>query len=126
MIRVITIAREYGSGGARIGACVAEQLGWRLLDRALIGEIAKAAQVESAIAQKYDERVGSWVDQLMQALYKGALVEGVSSPTGADFFDDETMAAFAAICGLEGRDVHAQRSCMRKGAPPSGSCYWSP
>ena len=95
MIRVITVAREYGSGGARVGACVAEQLGWRLLDRALIGEIAQAAQVESAIVQAYDERVGSWVDQLMRALYKGALFEGVSSPTAADFFDGETMAAFA-------------------------------
>jgi cytidylate kinase len=95
MIRTITIAREYGSGGAQIGALVAKRLGWRFLDRALIEEIGRAADVDTATAQAYDERVESWVEQLLRALAKGALVEGAGSPAAARLFNSERLVAFA-------------------------------
>ena len=101
MIRTITIAREYGSGGAQIGALVAKRLGWRLLDRALIEEIGRAAEVDTATAQAYDERVESWVEQLLRALAKGALVEGAGSPAAARLFDSERLVAFAGRAILE-------------------------
>ena len=41
MIRVITIEREYGSGGANIARKLAERLGWQLWDRRLTEEIAR-------------------------------------------------------------------------------------
>jgi len=101
MIRTITIAREYGSGGAQIGAVVARRLGWRFLDRALIEEIGRAAGVEAATAQAYDERVESWVEQLLRALATGALVGGAGTPATAQAFDSERLVAFAeqAILG---------------------------
>src|SRR2546423_359746 len=43
MIKVITIDREYGTGGAEIAAKLARQLGWKLWDQALTSEIAKQA-----------------------------------------------------------------------------------
>ncbi len=95
MIRVITIAREYGSGGARIGALVAERLGWRLLDKALIGEIARAAQVDSSVAQEHDERVDSWGYRLMKHGFTKGAFEGVGFATTADYFDCERMAILA-------------------------------
>lgn len=95
MVRTITVAREYGSGGARIGGLLAQRLGWRLLDRALIGEIARAARVDPAIAEAYDERVDSWLHRLMRhAFWRGAF-EAVTIATEADFFDGESMAALA-------------------------------
>ena len=33
MIRVITISREYGSGGGTVARMLAERLGWRLVDQ---------------------------------------------------------------------------------------------
>ncbi len=45
-VRVITIAREYGSGGAAIGQELAARLRWKLLDRELILELARRAHVE--------------------------------------------------------------------------------
>ncbi|MFZ0419435.1 MAG: cytidylate kinase family protein [Candidatus Sulfotelmatobacter sp.] len=45
-VRVITIAREYGSGGAAIGQELAAGLGWKLLDRELILELAHRAHVQ--------------------------------------------------------------------------------
>ncbi|MGB7190080.1 MAG: cytidylate kinase family protein, partial [Acidobacteriaceae bacterium] len=40
MIRIITVEREYGSRGAKYAHLLAERLGWRLIDRCVIEEIA--------------------------------------------------------------------------------------
>lgn len=48
--RALTAAREFGSGGARIAASLAETLGWSLLDSRLIEEIAGLAQVDFGLA----------------------------------------------------------------------------
>ena len=92
MYRVLTVAREFGSGGAHIAAAVADRLGWKLLDSALIEEIAKATQVDPDLARGYDERVDSWLHRLgRDALWRGAF-EGVAPVTETDFFDAGTMA----------------------------------
>jgi hypothetical protein len=51
MYRILTVAREDESGGDRIAALVAERLGWKLLDRALIEEIANLAHVDPQLAR---------------------------------------------------------------------------
>ena len=53
MIRIITIAREYGSGGAEVGRKVAESLGWEFLDGSLIQKIAAVARVPASVAREY-------------------------------------------------------------------------
>ena len=47
MFRIVTVAREYGSGGGRIAQLLAGRLGWRLLDRCLVEKIADAAMVRA-------------------------------------------------------------------------------
>jgi cytidylate kinase len=92
MYRVLTVAREYGSGGASIAALVAERLGWRLLDSALIDEIARAAHVDPELARQYDERVDTWLHRLSRrGLWFGAF-EGVAPIKTTEVFDAETMA----------------------------------
>ncbi len=93
--RALTIAREYGSGGARIAGIVAERLGWRLLDSALIDEIARRAQVNPELARGYDERVDSWLHRLSRrALWHGGPA-AVAALAETDVFDAETMAQLA-------------------------------
>ena len=95
MFRVLTIAREYGSGGALVGRHISEQLGWKLLDRAFIENIARAAKVDPQLAQRLDERTDSWLERIgRQGLWRGAL-EGIVVVSQPDFFDAETMAALA-------------------------------
>ena len=97
MFRVLTIAREYGSGGALIGRSISEQLGWKLLDKAFIENIARAAKVDPALARRFDERTDSWLERLAHqgaGLWRGAF-EGVVVVSRPDFFDAETMAALA-------------------------------
>ena len=64
MYRVLTVAREYGSGGGHIARIVSEKLGWNLLDRALVEGIARSAQVDPDLAHRYDERVDSWLHRV--------------------------------------------------------------
>ena len=52
--KIITISREFGSGGRSIGKLVAEQLGYALYDKALVERIAK----ESGYAEDFIERRG--------------------------------------------------------------------
>jgi hypothetical protein len=97
MFRVLTIAREYGSGGALIGRTVSEQLGWKLLDKAFIENIASAMKVDPQLARRFDERTDSWLERLAHqgaGLWRGAF-EGTVIVGHPDFFDAETMAALA-------------------------------
>ena len=95
MFRVLTVAREFGSGGGAIAQKVAEHLKWNLLDKALIDAIARAAQVDTETARECDERVDSWVHRVSRrGLWHGAF-EGVAAVTDAEFFDAETAAAIA-------------------------------
>ena len=92
MYRVLTVAREYGSGGARIAAIAAERLGWKLLDRALVEEIANLASVDVDLARRYDERLDSWAHRASRrALWRGAFDAVAVLPQTA-VFDAETMA----------------------------------
>lgn len=52
MKKVITISREFGSGGRTIGREVAERLGWAFYDRALVERLAK----ESGYSEEFIEK----------------------------------------------------------------------
>jgi len=95
MYRVLTVAREYESGGDRIAALLAERLGWKLIDGALIDEIAQLAHVEPQLVRKFDERVDSWVHRVSRRALTYGAFEGVAVLPEAAIFDAETMALLA-------------------------------
>jgi hypothetical protein len=93
--RVLTVAREHESGGDRIAALVAKRLGWKLLDSALIEEIASLAHVDPQLVRQFDERVDSWVHRVSRrALWHGAF-EAVAVLPETEVFDAETLALLA-------------------------------
>ncbi|HIE27555.1 TPA: cytidylate kinase-like family protein [Candidatus Poribacteria bacterium] len=53
---VITISREHGSGGAEIGRRVAKILGYDYVDKELITEVARRANVPESEVEKLDEK----------------------------------------------------------------------
>ena len=95
MFRVVTVGREYASGGAAIAKKVAEALGWRLWDRRLIEAVARQAQVDPHTALKYDESVDSWWYRINRGGIWSLAVAGGISPADARLFDCETVAALA-------------------------------
>jgi cytidylate kinase len=95
MYRAITVAREFGSGGAIVAGIVAERLKWKLLDRALLEAIAGSARVAPDLAARFDECVDPWLHRLgKQSLWRG-VIEGVSAVPEDACFDSEAMARFA-------------------------------
>ena len=95
MFRVVTVAREYGSGGALIAQRLANRLGWKLLDRCLIEKIAEAARVEPAAAEQYDERPDPWFNSLAKALWQGGGLRGYISGSPPDLLDADVVAAIS-------------------------------
>lgn len=68
---VITIARQLGAGGAAVATALAESLGWRLLDRALVERIAAELEVDPEQVEACDERVEGFVERLGTYLSEG-------------------------------------------------------
>ena len=94
MFKVVTVAREFASGGETIARMVAENLGWNLLDGALLGAVARTADVDTEIAGRCDEHVDSWWHRFNRGgLWSAAMMAGVF-PGDVQFFDADTMATF--------------------------------
>jgi len=92
--RALTIAREYGSGGAEIAGTVASRLGWKLVDKELLTEISSRANVPLADAAVLDERVDPWLYRIMRPLWEMSAA-GISAITPVHPFDADTEAALA-------------------------------
>lgn len=109
MYRVLTVSREFGSGGAEVAKHIARLLDWRLLDNNLVMEIARAAKIEPGLARRFDEQVDSWLHRISRAaLWHGAF-EGIARPAEGEVFDAATEAALATTLI---REAHQQGSCV--------------
>jgi cytidylate kinase len=92
MFRVVTVAREYGSGGARIAQLLAARLGWKLLDRCLVEKIAETARIEPQLAEKFDERPDPWLDRLAEVFWQSPGLRGYIGGHVPGRFDGEVAA----------------------------------
>ena len=111
--RVLTVNREFGSGGGRIAQTIAENLGWKLLDKDIIDAIAYAAHVDANVVRRYDEHVESWLRRLnQQAMRSAALAAGLELRDNAVFDAQEMVkisqsvieqAYFDGNCVIVGR-----------------------
>lgn len=86
MFNVVTIAREYGSGGAEVGRRVAELLGWELVDRQIIERVAAIGEMDRVWAAEADEQSCAWWERVLNGFRHGGpevYVGGVAD-TGVD------------------------------------------
>jgi cytidylate kinase len=65
---VITISRMYGSGGSEVARLVAEELGWALLDNAVVDAVAARIGATHAEVASREERLPSLVERLASAM----------------------------------------------------------
>jgi cytidylate kinase len=72
MIKIITIEREYGSGGGEIAQLLAQQLGWKLWDQLLTEEIARLAECPKAIVERREERTDPLYYRLFKSFLRGS------------------------------------------------------
>jgi CMP/dCMP kinase len=69
---VLTVSRLYGSGGSEIAALVSKELGWSLLDNAVVDAVAARMGVSVAEVRDREERVPSLVERLTSAMAMGS------------------------------------------------------
>ncbi|HTU32853.1 MAG TPA: cytidylate kinase-like family protein [Candidatus Acidoferrum sp.] len=91
-IRIITVEREYGSGGAAIAERLANRLGWQLWDRDLTAEIAREAKVTREAVHRCDERVDPLLSRLFSVYARGSY-ERTLPVTEARHFNADAMVA---------------------------------
>lgn len=90
--RLLTVNREFGSGGGRIAQTIARNLGWKLLDRDIIDAIAYEAHVDVKEVHRYDEHVESWLRRInQQAMRSAALAAGLELRDDSVFDADEMV-----------------------------------
>lgn len=65
---IITVSRMFGSGGSEVAARVARQLGWQLLDNAVVDAVAERLGVSRAEVSSIEERVPSLSERIASSL----------------------------------------------------------
>lgn len=80
MIRVITIEREYGSGGGVIAEKVATSLGWKLWDQLLTQEIARRLDCECQAVEQHEERREPTYYRLLKSFMRGSFEGSLNAP----------------------------------------------
>jgi cytidylate kinase len=80
MISVLTIEREYGSGGADIARKLAERLGWKLWDQLMTDEIARQMDCESRAVEQHEERRDPLYYRLFKAFMRGSFEGSLNAP----------------------------------------------
>ena len=89
-VKIITLEREYGSGGTLIAKTLAERLGWKLWDEEITAEIARAANIDHREAQRCDERVDPFLYRLFKVYARGSY-ERTLGIGGSRVFDTDCM-----------------------------------
>jgi len=69
---VITISRQYASGGSTVARLVADRLGWQLVDNEFVDRVAREAGVSREEVEEREERVPGLIDRLARALVASA------------------------------------------------------
>jgi hypothetical protein len=70
----LTISREVGSGGAEIATRLGAVLGWRVLDRELIEDMARRLELEPRLLSLIDETRVGWFSETLLNLFNSRLV----------------------------------------------------
>ncbi len=83
-VRIITISRDYGSGGGEVAQRVGKALEWRVIDRALIEEVARRIQAPEAEIAALDEHVGGIIERIAGVFARGVPEAPVMGSPDAD------------------------------------------
>ena len=80
MVKLVTIEREYGSGGAEIAQKLALRLGWKLWDQALTDEIARLLDCPSRTVEEHEEKRDTLQYRLFKSFMRGSFEGSLNAP----------------------------------------------
>ncbi len=79
-IQIITLEREFGSGGGEIAAQVATRLGWKLWDQLLTEEIARRMDCDCRAVEEHEEKRDPVYYRLLKAFMRGSFEGSLNAP----------------------------------------------
>jgi hypothetical protein len=79
-IRIVTLEREFGSGGGAIAERVAARLGWKLWDQLLTEEIARRLDCDCSAVEAYEERRDPVFHRLFKGFMRGSFEGSLNAP----------------------------------------------
>ncbi|HXZ27567.1 MAG TPA: cytidylate kinase-like family protein [Terriglobales bacterium] len=94
MIKIVTIDREYGCGGAEIAEQLAQHLGWRLWDHRLTEEIARLGDCPERVVEQREERRDPVYYRLFKSFLRGSY-EGSLNAHKLNVVDSESILKLA-------------------------------
>lgn len=92
--RIITVSRQFGSGGSDLAGRLGELLGWRVIDRDVIHEVAARLGLPEAEVDAVDEQVAGLVERVGRYL-ADAFPEMLLPPPPLPAADEQTVMATA-------------------------------
>ena len=104
---IITISRQFGTGGHEIGLELARRLGVKLLDKQIINEVAKRNHVVEDAMEMIEARNPLWRDDFTN-FYRNYMSK--AEYDGAEH-DQTSRALFKAQCDAI-RQIAAEESCV--------------
>src|SRR6516225_9592700 len=93
MLKIVTVEREYGSGGGEIAHQLADRLGWKLWDQLLTEEIARLANCPKAVVEVREERTDPLYYRLFKSFLRGSF-EGSINAHKLNLVDSESILKF--------------------------------
>jgi len=119
--RMLTISHQYGSGGSQIARDLGDRLQWSVWDKEIVRKIATEYQLAEPDVEAKDERVGSFIERVVELFGKGgfATAYSVLPPRGLDdanllqmtraMVEEIARAGRAIIVGRGGNHILAKR-----------------
>lgn len=104
---VITINRQFGTGGHEVGAEIAKRLGVKLLDKQILTAVAKELNADDSAIEKLQTRNPSWWDDFTQ-FYQHYITEHEYHISDRDATSRQIFKSQAEII----RRIAEQESCV--------------
>ena len=100
---VITVSREFGSGGRTIARLAADKLGYQFYDNEIILRVVKESGLSKEIVEKYDE----------YATYKNSFLYSIAMNAGADAYGGMSFANQVQIAQIKTiKEIAEKGNCI--------------
>src|SRR3954465_5040425 len=103
-VRIITVSALHGAGGEEVAARLAALLGWNLLDRALVEQIAQKNELAPELLERLDQHVDPWFSRLLKSLGRSGYGSAPAA-SGEGVLDCEAMFDLTRRAVAEAADI---------------------
>lgn len=90
-MRAVTVSREYGSGGGEIASRLAARIGWQLVDREVVAQVAQDLDISLDEARARDERGEGLIERIILSM-QNMEAPVIAVPTDEQPLDSQTFA----------------------------------